>query len=36
MRNVVMYELMSLDGVAEEPGDWMFDVDDDVFANLGR
>jgi dihydrofolate reductase len=36
MRNVVMYELISLDGVAEEPGDWMFEVDDDVFANLGR
>ena len=36
MRKVVLYELLSLDGVAEEPGDWMFDVDPDVFANLGR
>ena len=36
MRTVVLYELMSLDGVAEEPGDWMFDVDDDVFDNLGE
>ncbi len=36
MRKVVLYELMSLDGVAEEPGNWMFDVDADVFANLGE
>ncbi|MCD4524676.1 dihydrofolate reductase family protein [Nocardioides sp. cx-173] len=36
MRKVVMYELMSLDGVAEEPSDWMFEVDDDVFANMRR
>lgn len=34
MRTVVLYELMSLDGVAEEPGNWMFDADDDVFDNL--
>ncbi|MBJ7453377.1 MAG: dihydrofolate reductase family protein [Blastococcus sp.] len=27
---------MSLDGVAEEPGNWMFDVDADVFDNLGE
>ena len=32
VRKVVLYELMSLDGVAEEPGNWMFDVDADVFA----
>lgn len=36
MRKVVLYELMALDGVAEEPGDWMFDVDADVFDNLGE
>lgn len=36
MRNVVLYELLSLDGVAEEPGDWMFEVDREVFENLGR
>ena len=31
-----MYELMSLDGVADEPGNWMFDVDSDVIDNLGE
>ncbi len=36
MRNVVAYELMSLDGVGEEPGDWMVDPDEAVFANLGQ
>jgi dihydrofolate reductase len=36
MRKVVLYELLSLDGVAEEPGNWMFDVDAAVFENLGR
>lgn len=35
-RKVVVYSLMSLDGVAEEPGDWMFDVDPGVFTFLGR
>jgi dihydrofolate reductase len=35
MRKVVLYQLLSLDGVAEEPGDWMFDVDSAVFDNLG-
>ena len=34
MRDVVLYTLLSLDGVAEEPGDWMFEADDEVFANL--
>ncbi|MCW2605658.1 MAG: Bifunctional deaminase-reductase domain protein [Frankiales bacterium] len=34
MRDVVLYTLLSLDGVAEEPGDWMFDIDEDVFENL--
>lgn len=34
MRDVVLYTLLSLDGVAEEPGDWMFEADDAVFSNL--
>lgn len=34
MRKVVAYELLSLDGVAEEPSDWMHDVDSDIFDNL--
>ena len=34
MRRIVLYELMSLDGVAEEPGNWMCEVDDAVVANL--
>lgn len=36
MRKVVLYTLLSLDGVAEEPGDWMFDVDQEVVDNLAR
>lgn len=36
MRKVVLYQLLSLDGVAEEPSDWMFDIDSAVFDNLGR
>ena len=36
MRAIVLYSLLSLDGVAEEPGNWMFDADEEVFANLGR
>ena len=36
MRQVVLYQLLSVDGVAEEPGNWVFDVDEEVFANLGR
>ena len=35
-RSVVLYQLLSLDGVAEEPGDWMFDSDSAIFDNLGR
>lgn len=35
MRKVVAHQLMALDGVAEEPGDWMFGVDETMFANLG-
>ena len=34
MRDVVLYTLLSLDGVAEEPGDWMFEADEEVFSNL--
>jgi dihydrofolate reductase len=34
VRRVVVYELMSVDGVAEEPSNWVFGVDDEVFANL--
>ena len=36
MRKVVLYQLLSLDGVAEEPGDWFFHTDDEVFTNLAR
>lgn len=36
MRNVVLYQLLSLDGVAEEPGNWMFDGGPAIFDNLGR
>jgi dihydrofolate reductase len=36
VRKVVLYELLSLDGVAEEPGDWMFDGGREVFDNLAR
>jgi len=36
MRKVVLYQLLSLDGVAEEPGDWVTDSGPEVFANLGR
>jgi dihydrofolate reductase len=36
MRKVVLYELLSLDGVAEEPGTWMCDVDRAILDNLGR
>jgi dihydrofolate reductase len=35
-RKVVLYELLSLDGVAEEPGDWFFDTGPEVLENLGR
>lgn len=36
MRRVVLYELVSIDGVAEEPGDWMGPVDAAVVDNLAR
>jgi dihydrofolate reductase len=36
MRKVVLYHLQSLDGVGEEPGDWMADSGPEIFANLGK
>jgi dihydrofolate reductase len=36
MRKVVLYQLLSLDGVAEEPSDWMVEADDALFENLRR
>ena len=36
MRKVVLYHLLSLDGVAEEPGDWMFDADEAIFENIAE
>ena len=36
MRKVVTYHLLSMDGVAEEPGDWLFTFDDQAEANLAR
>jgi dihydrofolate reductase len=35
MRKVVLYQLQSLDGVAEEPGNWMFDTGPAIYDNLG-
>jgi dihydrofolate reductase len=35
MRKVVLYHLQSLDGVGEEPGDWMSDGTPQLFENLG-
>jgi dihydrofolate reductase len=34
-RNVVLYSLLSLDGVAEAPGDWLSDGGREMFDNLG-
>ena len=34
MRKVVLYELMSVDGVAEDPDRWLFDVDEELVDNL--
>jgi dihydrofolate reductase len=34
MRKVVLYELLTIDGVAEEPGNWLFEGDDGLMANL--
>ena len=35
-RKVVLYSLVSLDGVAQEPSDWLFDTDEEYLANLAR
>ena len=34
MRKIVVYELLSLDGVAEDPDDFIADWDDAMDANL--
>lgn len=36
MRKVVLYTLLSLDGVAESPDRFLFDFDDEMDANLSR
>ncbi|HEV2362000.1 MAG TPA: dihydrofolate reductase family protein [Acidimicrobiales bacterium] len=36
MRNVVLYELLSLDGVAEHPDEFITDFDDVMSENLGN
>lgn len=36
IRKTVLYQLLSLDGVAEEPGDWMSDGGPAIFDNLRR
>jgi dihydrofolate reductase len=36
MRNLVTYSLLSVDGVAEEPGKWVPAFDDACHANLAR
>jgi dihydrofolate reductase len=35
-RKVVLYTLLSIDGVAEDPDRWFFDVDDGLLANLAE
>ena len=36
MRNVVLMQFLSLDGVAEEPSDWFFDDGPELFALIAR
>ena len=36
MRKVVLYQLLSLDGVAEEPSDWMSDGGRELFESPRR
>ena len=36
MRKLVLYHLQSLDGVGEEPGDWMSGGGPQIFDNLGE
>jgi dihydrofolate reductase len=35
MRNVVLFIFVTIDGVAEEPGDWFFDDSPELFAHIG-
>jgi hypothetical protein len=36
MRKLVLYTLLSLNGVAESPEWYIFDFDDEMYANLAR
>ena len=36
MRNVVFTQFISLDGVAEEPGDWFIEDGPELFENIAR
>jgi dihydrofolate reductase len=36
MRKVVLYSLLSIDGVAEDPGQWFGDADERLMDNLAR
>ncbi|MER7888417.1 dihydrofolate reductase family protein [Micromonospora sp. NPDC094482] len=36
MRKLVVYTLLSLDGVAESPDRYLFNFDEEMYANLGR
>ena len=36
MRNVVLLQFLSLDGVAQEPSDWFFDDGPELFENIAR
>jgi dihydrofolate reductase len=36
MRDVVLFLFLSLDGVAEEPGDWFFEDGPELFQNIAR
>jgi len=36
MRNVVFFQFISLDGVAEEPGDWFIEDGPELFENIER
>ncbi|WP_239453169.1 MULTISPECIES: dihydrofolate reductase family protein [Microbacterium] len=36
MRKVVLYSLLSLDGIAEEPSNWVFHADDRLVEHLGH
>jgi hypothetical protein len=35
-RKVVLYQLLSLDGVAEEPSEWISDDGPELIANLAK